>query len=189
MRQSSTSVTDASLVEQARSGSTAAFEELVRRHFRAAYAVALAILGNQMDAEDVCHDGFLKALDRLNDCRNPDKFAAWLFQIVRNRARNYRVYRKVREAVPLELTVAGAKDDTARDVERSELRGLLERALATLSDVQREVVLLHDMEGWKHREIAQALGISEVSARQHLFVARKQLRESLGPQVVKEYLP
>jgi RNA polymerase sigma-70 factor (ECF subfamily) len=189
MHQFSTSVTDASLVEQARSGSTEAFEELVRRHFRAAYAVALAILGNQMDAEDVCQDGFLKALERLDDCRNPDKFAAWIVQIVRNRARNYRAYHKVRDAVPLEFIVAGAQDDSARDVERSELRGRLEDALGTLSDVQREVVLLHDMEGWKHREIAQALRISEVSARQHLFVARKQLRESLGPQAIKEYLP
>ena len=188
MRQSFVSVTDASLVEQARSGSMAAFEELVRRHFRAAYAVALAILGNQMDAEDVCHDGFLKALKRLDDCRNPDKFAAWLLQIVRNRARNYRAYRKVRDAVPLEFTVAVSKSDTVRDVERNELHGLLQGALGKLSDVQREVVLLHDMEGWKHREIAQARHISEVSARQHLFVARKQLREILGPQVAKEYL-
>ena len=189
MRQSSTSVTDASLVEQARSGSTAAFEELVRRHFRAAYAVALAILGNQMDAEDVCHDGFLKALNRLDDCRDSDKFAAWLLQIVRNRARNYRAYRKVRDAIPLEFTATTSKSDSAREAEQGELREFLQRALAKLTEVQREVVLLHDMEGWKHREIAQALGISEVSARQHLFVARKQLRESLGPQVVKEYLP
>ena len=81
-----------------------------------------------------------------------------------------------------------ALSDTVRDVERNELHGLLQGALGKLSDVQREVVLLHDMEGWKHREIAQALHISEVSARQHLFVARKQLREILGPQVAKEYL-
>lgn len=189
MRQSSTSVTDAFLVEQARSGSAPAFEELVRRHFRAAYAVALAILGNQMDAEDVCHDGFLKALERLDDCRNPDKFAAWLLQIVRNRARNYRAYRKVRDAVPLEFAVAASRGDSARDVEQNELHRLLQHALGKLTDVQREVVLLHDMEGWKHREIAEALGISEVAARQHLFVARKQLRETLGTQVAKEYLP
>jgi RNA polymerase sigma-70 factor (ECF subfamily) len=189
MRQFSTSVTDASLVEQARSGSTAAFEELVRRHFRAAYAVALSILGNQMDAEDVCHEGFLKALDRLDDCRDSDRFAAWLLQIVRNRARNYRAYRKVRDVIPLEFTAAMSKSDSTREAEQGELREFLQGALAKLTEVQREVVLLHDMEGWKHREIAQALGISEVSARQHLFVARKQLRESLGPQVVKEYLP
>ncbi len=188
MHQSHASVSDAILVEQARAGAARAFEELVRRHFRAAYAAALALLGNQMDAEDVCHDGFLKALERLEECRNPDKFGAWVVQIVRNRARNYREYRAVRSTVPLESTSAASRDDSARDLERNELRHLLEAAIGKLSEVQREVVLLHDLEGWKHREIARSLGISEVAARQHLFVARRQLRESLGPQIVKEYL-
>ena len=188
MHQTHASVSDATLVEQARSGAARAFGELVRRHFRAAYTVALALLGNQMDAEDVCHEGFLKALERLEECRSPDKFGAWVVQIVRNRARNYREYRAVRGAAPLESTSAASHDDSARDLERSELRQLLDAALGKLSDVQRQVVLLHDMEGWKHREIAQALGISEVAARQHLFVARRQLRESLGPQIVEEYL-
>jgi len=188
MHQTLASVSDATLVEQARSGAVRAFEELVRRHFRAAYAVALALLGNQMDAEDACHDGFLKALQRLEECRSPEKFGAWVVQIVRNRARNYREYRAVRSAAPLESTAAASRDDSARDLERSELRQLLAAALGELSEMQREVVLLHDLEGWKHGEIAQSLGISEVAALQHLFVARRQLRESLGPQIAKEYL-
>ncbi len=183
------SVTDAVLVEQARSGGAGAFEELVRRHFRAAYAVALAVLGNQMDAEDACHDGFLKALERLDECRQPERFSAWLLQIVRNRARNYREYRAVRRAAPLDAVAVAGGEDSAAQLEQGELRHLMEEALAKLTEVQRTVVLLHDLDGWKHSEIGRALGISEVSARQHLFVARRRLRESLGPQVVKEYLP
>lgn len=189
MRQSSKSVTDAVLVEQARSGGAGAFEELVRRHFRAAYAVALAVLGNQMDAEDACHDGFLKALERLEECRQPARFSAWLLQIVRNCARNYRDYRAVRRAAPLDPAAFAGREDSAAQLERGELRQLLEKALGKLTDVQRAVVLLHDMDGWKHREIGRALGMSEVAARQQLFVARRRLRESLGAQVVEEYLP
>ena len=59
------------------------------------------------------------------------------------------------------------------------LRGHLLAALATLSSVQREVVLLHDLDGWTHAEIADALGISETNCRQHLFTARRALRAEL----------
>ena len=179
-------ITDASLVGRARRGDSAAFEALVRRHYRSAYAVALAILENGMDAEDVCQDAFVKALDRLEDCRQPEKFVAWLLQIVRNRARNFRDYRRVRMAQPLDTLNVASSLSPDRDAERSELREKLEEALGQLSEVQREVVLLHDLEGWKHREIGETLGVSEGAARQHLFAARKKLRVVLGADAVKE---
>lgn len=178
---------DASLVRRARRGDPTAFEALVRSHFRAAYAVALAIVSSPMDAEDVCQDAFLRALERLDDCRRPERFVGWLLQIVRNRARNYRSYRQLRSTLPLEdITTAGTIDTTTR-AERAELRRILEEALADLSETQREVVLLHDLEGWKHREIAEMLGVSEVMSRQHLFSARRTLRERIGVQVFEEH--
>jgi len=179
-------INDASLVARARRGDSAAFEALVRRHYRASYAVALAILENGMDAEDVCQDAFVKALDRLDDCRQPEKFVAWLLQIVRNRARNFRDSRRVRLAQPLDTANVASPLSPDRDAERSELRGVLEAALGQLSEVQREVVLLHDLEGWKHREIGATLGVSEGASRQHLFAARKILRELLGSNALKE---
>ena len=177
-----TALTDASLVERARRGDEAAFEMLVRRHYRAAYAVALALLGNQLDAEDVCQEGFI-----LDDCE-PARFAAWLSRIVRNRAHNYRDYQRVRTAVQLDDTSAASSENSARHVERSELREVLEAALRELTDMQREVVLLHDLEGWKHRAIAEMLGISGGACRQHLFHARRALRDRLGDRVLKEYI-
>lgn len=180
-------ITDASLVARARLGHAAAFDALVRRHYRVAYAVALAILGNGMDAEDVCQETFVKALDKLDDCRQPEKFVAWLLQIVRNRARNFFDYRRVRMAQPLDTTAVASSLSPARDAERSELHEVLEEALAELSEVQREVVLLHDLEGWKHREIGETLGLSEGAARQHLFAARRKLRELLGAGALKEH--
>lgn len=182
----SPATTDASLVERARRGDAAAFETLVRRHYRAAYAVALARLGNAMDAEDVCQDTFIRALERIDD-PEPDRFAAWLMQIVRNRAHNFRAYRKVREAHPLESVTVAGPENPGRDLELAELRAGLESALAGLSELQAEIVLLHDMEGWKHREIAEALDISEGMSRQHLMGARRSLRKRLDAQVMKEY--
>ncbi|KPK81200.1 MAG: hypothetical protein AMS25_07265 [Gemmatimonas sp. SM23_52] len=174
-------------VERARRGDAAAFGALVRRHYRAAYAVALAVLGNPMDAEDVCQDAFLRALERLDKLQQPERFLAWLLQIVRNRARNFLDYRRVRSARPLEDLSAGTDETPAREAERQELRRALGSALAELSEIQREVVLLHDLEGWKHREIAEALGLSEGMSRQHLMGARRLLRERLGAKLLKEY--
>ena len=178
---------DALLVERARRGDAGAFEALVRRHYRAAFAVALALLGNAMDAEDVSQDAFIRALERLDEIRRPERFAAWLLQIVRNRARNYHNYRRVRSAASLEEAQAQSDEDTADAAERSELRRELESALSELGKTQREVVLLHDMESWKHREIAEALEISEGMSRQHLMVARRALRERLGVEFLKEH--
>jgi RNA polymerase sigma-70 factor (ECF subfamily) len=178
---------DASLVARARRGDSAAYEALVRRHYRAAYSVAVGVVGNGMDAEDVCQDAFVKALEKLEDCRQPEKFVAWLLQIVRNRARNFLDYRRVRTAQPIDTLSVASTLSSDRDAERSELRGALEEALGELSEVQREVVLLHDLEGWKHREIGETLGLSEGAARQHLFAARRRMRELLGGDAVKEY--
>jgi RNA polymerase sigma-70 factor (ECF subfamily) len=177
---------DATYVESARRGDTSAFEALVRRYYRAAYAVALALLSNSMDAEDVCQDAFLKALERLDDCREPDKFASWLLRIVRNRAHNFRAYRRVRATESLELAGVAGREDSAQDAERADLRKLLEDALGQLSEIQRQVVLLHDLEGLKHREIAAHLTISEGMSRQHLFNARRALREILGAKTLRE---
>ncbi len=178
---------DAQLVERARRGDAAAFEALVRRHYRAAYAVALSALGQAMDAEDVCQDAFVRALQRLDELRDPGRFAAWLLRIVRNLAANYRSYRRVRSAQPLDQVSAASESDTAREAERSELRQELEAAIAELGPAQREVMLLHDLEGWKHREIADSLGLSEGMSRQHLFNARRKLRERLGAKFLEEH--
>lgn len=178
---------DADLVARCLRGDADAFDVLVRRHYRTAFAVALGVLGNRHDAEDVVQDAFVKAIDRLDDCREPSKFVQWLMMIVRNRALSHRTYRKIRETSELVPEIAEAEDSPLVDAARSELADTLQAALATLSEVQREIVLLHDMDGWTHKDIAETLDISEVRSRQHLFVARKLLRERLGPSLLREY--
>jgi len=164
----------ADLVKRARKGDAAAFDELVRRHLRAAYAVALAVLGRPADADDIAQDAFLVALERLDDCRDPARFSGWLIQIVRNRALHALEKRKLRDPTDdVAETATPAAPAAPADVV---LRRRLLAALATLTPVQREVVLLHDLDEWTHAEIADALGLTETNCRQHLFIARRALR-------------
>lgn len=167
----------AALVGQARRGEARAFEELVRRHFRAAYSVALAVLASPADAEDAAQDAFLTAFERLDGCREPERFAGWLLQIVRNRALNALESKKVRARSADRLAAPG--EESAQPAPDAGLRDRLVAALQRITPPQREVVLLHDLDGWTHAEIAQALGISEVMSRQHLFQARKVMRVEL----------
>lgn len=169
---------DADLVERARQGDVLAFDALVRRHLPAAYAVALARLGERADAEDVCQDAFVTALRRIEECRQPARFSAWLLRIVRNRAHDHARAQAVRAAAPIgEMEIAAGTPGPLRLAERAELEADLLRALSTLPELQREVLMLFDIEGWSHREIAERLGISEGSARVNLHHGRRALRE------------
>jgi RNA polymerase sigma-70 factor (ECF subfamily) len=160
----------------------------VRGHWRATYAVAFAVMRNVMDAEDVTQDAMMRALERLEECRDASKFGAWLGQVARRRALNALEARRVRSAESLEDGTAetavdhGAETgaDPAREVELGELRNRLMAALGKLTPIQRNVVLLHDHDGRTHREIGEMVGCSEGMSQQHLFAARKVLRRELG---------
>lgn len=172
---------DRELVERARAGEADAFEALVRRHLRGAYAVALARTGESADAEDVTQDAFILALERLDECRDPTRFSAWLHQIVRNRASNYRRDERLRRGAPLSIVLdTPGGSHPAADAERAELRSRLETATGMLPEAQREVLLMHDLLGYKHREIADRLGLPEGTVRSHLFHARRGMRAHLG---------
>jgi len=162
------------LVRRARKGEPEASAELVRRHLRPAYLVALAVVRTPSEAEDLAQEGMLIAFQRLEECHDPARFAAWLLQIVRNRARNARLRNRLAS-----LLFRGAREPPPVVLPREENAGLRKRllgALEQLSPRQREVVLLHDLEGWTHPEIASALGLTEINSRQHLFQARRLLR-------------
>ncbi len=170
---------DAALVERARAGDGDAFGELVRRHYRAAFVVALAVAGSRVEAEDACQDAWVRALERLDSLRQADRFLPWLLQVVRHVAHNRREYGRLRRAAPLDSPAAAEVADPRQDPARAVLAARLEAALAVLGQTQREIVLLHDLEGWDHRAIAAALGLTETNSRQHLFQARRRLRQVL----------
>jgi RNA polymerase sigma-70 factor (ECF subfamily) len=171
----------ATLVIGAQRGDPDSFTQLVQAHLRPAFSVALAILGRPADAEDIAQDSFLIAFERLDTCREPERFAGWLLQIVRNQARNALVSRRLRD-VPAQES-SEELSSTSPMPDSSAFRSQLLAALALLSPVRREVVLLHDLEGWTHPQIADALELSELMSRQHLFLARRELRERLEHEV------
>lgn len=175
-----TEETDGELVAAVRGGDREAAGRLALRYLRASRAVALAIVGDIPAAEDVAQDAFVYALERIEDCRRPDRFGSWLLQIVRNRSRNALRDRKASRHVNIATVMPESRDATPqREAERSELRRRLIDALGKLSEVRREIVLLHDLEGWTHREIAERLDLPPGTVRSHLHHARKDLRPLL----------
>jgi RNA polymerase sigma-70 factor (ECF subfamily) len=171
--------TDRELVERAREGDQVAFGLLVRRYQRPAYAVALSVVGRHEDAEDAAQEAFLVALERLEECRNPERFGGWLLTIVRNRSKNLIRRETLRETDEVPAGTRSRTPTPDRVTETAELRQWLERAMQELPDVQREIVMLHDLEGWKHREIAERLELPAGTVRSHLHFARKALRRTL----------
>jgi RNA polymerase sigma-70 factor, ECF subfamily len=165
------------LVLAAQRGDEASFGRLVRLHQRRAYAVARAIVGTHEDAEDAVQDGFLHAYRALDRFLPDQAFGAWLHRIVANAALDLTRRRKVRAAEELPEGVAAPFRDPG---EADHLRTRLTAALQTLSERQRSVIVLHDVQGFKHAEIGEMLGIPEGTARSDLHHARAALRRSLG---------
>jgi RNA polymerase sigma-70 factor (ECF subfamily) len=171
--------TDGELVGSCLQGSQEAYGVLVTRYMRPAYLVALSVTGNPQDAEDVAQEAFLVAMKRLEDNRDPDRFGGWFLTIVRNRAKNLLRRERVRRSEELTPDLSPGKGGPEADLRRGEIRGRVGAALAGLSEVRREVLLLHDLEGWKHREIGDKLGLPDGTVRSHLHFARKYARDRL----------
>ncbi len=171
--------TDEELVHATLAGNQASFALLVHRYRRAALARAVAIVGDPAEAEDVAQESFIHGYAELASCRQPARFGAWLLTSVKRRALNrVRSIRRQR-VVALDDSIQ-ASADSADELNRRELRDRLRQALAQLPVVQREVVLLADLEQWSHADIAAGLGISVVMSRRHLSDARRKLRAILG---------
>lgn len=164
------------LVTEAQSGNADAFGVLVRTHQRRAYAVARAIVPTHEDAEDAVQDGFLHAYRALDRFLPGQPFGAWLHRIVANAALDLTRRRRVRDAEALPDNLATGPYDPA---EASDLRSRLRDGLAALTVRQRAVIVLHDVQGFRHAEIGRLLGIPEGTARSDLFHARLALRRAL----------
>jgi RNA polymerase sigma-70 factor (ECF subfamily) len=171
---------DADLVLRVRRGDRQAANLLLERYMRACRAVALAVTGSEADADDVCQDAFVSAIERIDDCREPGRFGGWLLQIVRNRARNLLRHHDARRADRLDEHPIAEGRSPDEETELGDLRERLRAALAVLPETHREIVLLHDLEGWTHAEIAERLELPPGTVRSHLHHARRRLREILG---------
>ena len=171
---------DSELVLRARKGEELALSMLIERYQKSAYALALSVTGRHEDAEDAAQESFLVALDQLDECRDPERFAGWFMTIVRNRSRNLIRRESLRQTSDVPQGTRSRIPAPDKIAETSELREILQHAIAELPEIQQEVVLLHDLEGWKHREISERLGIPSGTVRSHLHFARKALKKALA---------
>jgi RNA polymerase sigma factor (sigma-70 family) len=167
---------DRRLVTLVREGYENAFEEIVRRYGRPLTRYAAAIVGGR--AEDVTQDAFSKALLALRRDGAEIELRPWLFRIVRNTALN-----DLRDSPPSPEVLAEAIADGRNPAEelerREELTDLMQR-LQSLPEPQRAAIVMREMEGLSHEEIAAALGVSGGAARQAIHRARQALRDGLG---------
>ena len=167
---------DRSLAELVLGGDEVAFRQLYRRHSPRLFMLVLRMLGGQeADAEDVVQDTWLKATERLDTFRWEASFGSWLCAIGLNVARESLRKRGRREEQWSEDT------EVAGPAPREKVDPLdLEQAIARLPDGYRTVLILHDVEGFRHEEIAERLGITAGTSKSQLFHARRSMRAALA---------
>jgi RNA polymerase sigma-70 factor (ECF subfamily) len=184
------------LIARIRNGETSLFATLVKPYERRVYMTALALLRNQADAEDVAQEAILKAFAHLNQFRGESRFSTWLIQITVNEARMRQRKQHAELFEPIADTPGQGEEGayTPRDfadwreipseaLERSELRTLLTKALASLAQKYREVFLLRDVQRLSIEETARMLSISVASVKTRLLRARLMLRDILAPSL------
>ena len=181
---------DEQLLERLSGGDRRALDELFQRYRALAYRVAHRFLGHEADALDAVQEGFVKALTHLPSFQGRSSFKTWLLRVVSNAALDLGRQRGRREALSLEAAQAGESsdghlqtgDESGRGLERADLRVLLDRALATLSEAQRQTFVLYADAGLSYREVAEVLGISLGTVMSRLYYARQKLRAHLDGQ-------
>lgn len=173
------------LIDQAKGGEPAACDALARRYRRAAYLLALQMLGNRDDAMDVTQDAMLRFFSTLNSFDATRRVQPWLFTIVRNQVRDLWRQRQRRpadaigESDALVGQLAAPQPSPEANLHRRELRQRVWRALATLSVDKREIIVLRDFHDLSYSDIAHVLDIPIGTVMSRLHGARRQLRARL----------
>ena len=193
--QSLQDVPDDELVRRAQQQDDVAYGELVRRYQRKMYALAYNMTSSKEDAEDLVQDVFIKAYKSLKYFQGNASFYTWVYRIAVNKSINHLKKRNRRTAMSLDSMDEGverdkhyvelmARESPFRDADMNEIQEKLNRALQKLSEKHRAVVVLHDIQGVPHEEIAKMLGCSSGTVRSRIFYARQFLQQEL-----KEFAP
>ncbi len=172
-------LSDAELAAAAQTGDREAFGRLVERYAGQARRLARAVLGDGADADDAAQDAFLAALRHLGRYDPGRPFGPWLMRIVANAAADRRRRSKVRATEQIPAGTADSRPGPERQALRRELRDVLEGALAALPERRRMAVVLFDVEGYSHQEIAESLDVPVGTVRSDVYHARRALREVL----------
>jgi len=178
---------DDDLLARFGAGDRRALDELFRRYRQPAYRVAYRLLGNEPDALDAVQEGFVKALTHLQGFQGRSSFKTWLLRVISNAALDLGRQRGRREMLSLDAPGADnldpqltTLDEVGQGLERADLRVLLDRALATLSETQRQTFVLYADAELSYREVAEAMETSIGTVMSRLYYARQKLRAFLS---------
>ena len=181
---------DREAVCRVQAGETEAFEPLVEKYKRKTFRLAYQVLRDQEEALDVAQEAFVKAYRSLPKFKGDSAFYTWLFRITMNLALDRKRQRATRaksmgtEDVPpeeWERTAVSAERGPDEEAVGAERRRRIARALESLSEQHRSIIILGDIEGLSYREIAEVLGVPMGTVMSRLHNARKRLRDALGP--------
>lgn len=174
---------DLALVERCRQGDLGAFDEIYRAHSRRLYGVAVRMLGNPADADDMLQEIFLAAHRKLDSFRGESALGTWLYRLAVNLCLDHL---RSRTGRTLHLTDALDDEPALPDAgsrglaERAVTKMDLERALAQLPEGCRTAFVLHDVQGLEHREVGEIMGIAEGTSKSQVHKARLRLRALLS---------
>jgi len=184
-------VEESALVRSARRGDLAAYDELVKRYQERIYATIYHMTSNHEDANDLAQDSFIKAFQALKSFKGGSSFYTWLYRIAVNKTINFLKQRKNRIHMSLndmdfnaehnpDLIALISDKTPRREAGLSELQEKLNAAMLKLSEPHRLVVVLHDVQGQSHEEIAKIMDCNIGTVRSRLFYARQQLQGYLN---------
>jgi len=173
-------VPDAELVARTLAGSDAAFAELVDRYNDLLSRHARRMMGRSDDAEDVVQTAWIKAYRRLGQCRDPERFGAWVFRIAANGCKDA-LKAERQEVVPMDAVgeLPSPVDGPDAGAEREEQRRRIAAALGRLPAEQREAFLLKHAEGWSYEDMAERLGVGVSALKMRVHRAREELQRLL----------
>ncbi len=179
-------LTELELVERAKAGDQRAFRSLYEMNVDRIYRLAYRMAGEEELAMDFAQEAFVRAWNRLDQFRGDAAFSTWLHSITVSVALNG--LRKVDRHRKRERSLEDAAPVAASNpVAEPGVRERIEEAVDGLPEIYRTVFLMHDLEGFSHGEIAEALGVAEGTSKARLSRARSRLRETLGP-AMQEYV-
>src|SRR5437016_1776279 len=182
---------ESELVKRARDGDMSAYDDLVRRYQERIYATIYHMTSNHEDANDLAQEAFIKAFQALKTFKGGSSFYTWVYRIAVNKTINFLKQRKNRSQMSLDDIDFNAEHDPdlvalisektpRREVNLAELQEKLNTAMQKLSEPHRLVVILHDVQGLSHDEIAKIMECNIGTVRSRLFYARQQMQAHLS---------
>ena len=171
-------MTETELIQRAQEGDPAAIREIYRMYSPRVYAIVKRLAADEGLAEDWAQEAWVRIFRALGTFRGDSRFTTWLHRIAVNSALHGRRWRerRVRHETPMLETLP-----TRPQSDQTVLRIKLEKAMEQLPERMRQVLVLHDVEGYTHEDIAEFLGVTAGTSKSQLFKARARMREILRP--------